>query len=202
MIILPPQPVNVVPPPAFVPQQPQGPRFGGLPAFHNPFAVLQQQQYDDNDDDNDDTLYENLDEMVVQQPQPSGTKTKPPFPAPRTTLSKTLSSSSSEGNRLQSGFHTCDEGTATETETEMDVDDVDNIDDVATPDADFQHEAAKERRERELAKAELRHQQERRDAETVRRDFGELSSRETRSSGHNLDESILHKYLPFRKAKK
>ena len=107
-IILPPPPVNVVPPPAFVPQQPQGPRFGGVPAFHNPFAVLQQ-QYDD-DDDNDDTLYKNLDETVVQQqPQPSGTKLKPPFPAPRTTLSKTLSPSSLEGNRLQSGFHTADE---------------------------------------------------------------------------------------------
>ena len=104
-IILPPPPVNVVLPPAFVPQQPQGPRFGGppafggLPAFHNPFKVLQQQQ--DDDDNNDDTLYENLDDTVVQQPQPSGTKTKPPFPTPRTTRSKTSSSSSSEGERLQ-----------------------------------------------------------------------------------------------------
>ena len=128
-IILLPPPVNVVLPPAFVPQQPQGPRFGGLPAFHNPFAVLQQQQYDDNDDDKDDTLYKNLDETVVQQPQPSRTKPKLPFPAPRATLSKTSSSSSSEGNRLQSGFHTADEGTATETETD--------VDNVATPDADF-----------------------------------------------------------------
>ena len=124
--------MNVVPPPAFVPQQSQGPRFGGLPAFHNLFVVLQQQQYDNNDDDNnDDTLYKNLDDTMVQQPQPSGTKPKPPFPAPRMTLSKMSSSSSSEGNRLQSGFHTADEGTTTETEMETDVDDV------ATPDTDF-----------------------------------------------------------------
>ena len=74
-----------------------------------------------------------------------------------------------------------DEGTATETEMETDVDDV------ATPDAD-----AKERQERELAKAKLRRQQDHRYAETVQRDFGELSSRDTQSSGCNLDKSILH----------
>ena len=93
-----------------------------------------QQQYDD--DNNDDRLYENLDKTVVQRPL--GTMTKPPFPTPRTTLSKTSSSSSSEGNRLQSGFHTADEGTTTKTETETDVDDVD------TPDANFRRAAGKE----------------------------------------------------------
>ena len=77
-----------------------------------------------------------------------------------------------------------------------------DVDDVDTPDANFRRVAAKERQERELSKAKLQHQQDRRDAETVRQDFGELSSRDTRSSGRNLDESILHKYLPIRKAKK
>lgn len=122
--------MNVVPLPAFIPKQPQGPRFGGCPAFPNPLAILQQHYNQDEGegDDNDDTLHENLDETVIPQPpRPPGMRMKLPFPPQRTKQSK--SSSSSDKNRLQLGLHTADMGTKTKTKTD--------IKDIPTPDASF-----------------------------------------------------------------
>ena len=77
-----------------------------------------------------------------------------------------------------------------------------DVDNNPTPDASFRCMTAQEGQEWELAKAKLQHQQDCRDAKTIRWDFGGPSSRDTQSSGHNLDESIMQKYFLFWKPKK
>ena len=82
-----------------------------------------------------------------------------------------------------SGFHTANKGTKTKTEI--------NIDNIPTPSASFPHLVAPERWDGEQAKAKLWCQQDWKDAETIRRDFGLPSSRDTWSSGCNLEKDIF-----------
>ena len=167
-------PMNVVLLPAFAHQQPQGPRFRGALHFPNPFALLQQH------DKEDESLYKNLDDTVIlQPPKPLGTRMKAPFPAPRTKLSKSSNCADKVG--LQSGFHTADKGTKTKT----------NVNNIPTPDASFHRLVAQEKQDWEQVKVKLWHQQDQRDTEIICRDFGLLSSRDTQSSGCNLEKDIF-----------